>query len=231
MEAIRFAAISKGVEKISARINYDSNNNVFSYISDHANARYQSPFPFLEYGGYYIGQAYQASNWEDEYTVQSYADKYPIIYNHPEKEFIIRLGDANNKGYKDYIMCEVPNSTAREKLKEENNQILQVTDHACKRDEQGLVTSTNIIINEIESITNLSVSLPEVAQTMDHFFPKIIANYDFDEDKKKRRKRSAKKYRKLPASILIDQSFSRPFQLKEDTGESHQVNGRRNWQQ
>ncbi len=24
---------------------------------------------------------------QDEYAVQSYADKYPIIYNHPEKEF------------------------------------------------------------------------------------------------------------------------------------------------
>jgi hypothetical protein len=89
----------------------------------------------LEYGGY-IGQAYQASNWEDEYAVKSYADKYPIIYNHPEKEFVIRLGHANNKGYKDYIMCEVPKSTAREQLKEENNLILQVTDLACKCDEQ-----------------------------------------------------------------------------------------------
>jgi hypothetical protein len=137
MEAIRFAAITKGVAKISAGIHYDSNINVFRYISDDVNARYQSPFPFLEYGGYYIGQAYRASNWEDEYAVQSYADKYPIIYNHPEKEFVIRLGDANDKGYKDYIMCKVPKSVVGERLKDENNLILQVTDHVCKRDEQG----------------------------------------------------------------------------------------------
>jgi len=68
MEAIRFAAITKGVKKISAGINYDSNNNVFRYISDDVNARYQSLFLFLEYGGYYIGQAYRASNWEDKYA-------------------------------------------------------------------------------------------------------------------------------------------------------------------
>ncbi len=37
--------------------------------------------------------------------------------------------------------------------------LVQVTDHACKRDAQGLVASTNIIINEIEAITNLNVTL------------------------------------------------------------------------
>ncbi len=84
-------------------------------------------------------------------------------------------------------MCEVPKSETGERLKEENNLILQVTDHACKRDAQGLVASTNIIINEIEAITNLNVTLPEEIQTMDHFFPQVVANYDFDEDKKKRK--------------------------------------------
>ena len=217
MEAIRFAAITKGVVKISAGIQYDSNNNVFRYISDDVNARYQSPFSFLEYGGYYIGQAYRASNWEDEYAVQSYADKYPIIYNHPEKEFVIRLGDANDKGFKDYIMCEVPKSEAGERLKEENNLILQVTDHACKRDAQGLVASTNIIINEIEAITNLNVTLPEEIQTMDHFFPQVVANYDFDEDKKKRRKRSAG--RKLPRFNRLRPAFISAILPKEKTPE------------
>jgi hypothetical protein len=124
----------------------------------------------VEYGGYYIGQAYRASNWEDKYVVQSYTVKYPIIYNHPEKKFIIRLGDANNKGYKDYIMCMVPKSTAKEQLKEENNLILQVMDHTCKRDEQGLVASTNIIINKIQAITNLNLTLLKEIQTMNHFF-------------------------------------------------------------
>jgi len=139
--------------------------------------------------------------------VQSYAVKYPIIYNHPGKEFVIRLGDANNKGYKDYMMCEVPKSTAKEQLKEENNLILQVIDHVCKRDEQGLVASTNIIINKIQAIANLNLTLLEEIQTMDHFFPKIIAYYNFDEDKKKRRKQSARRYRKFPTSSAINQSF------------------------
>jgi hypothetical protein len=163
MEAIRFTAILKGVKKISAGINSNS-NNVFRYIAGNTNAHYHS-----------------CEAW---WFVQSYAVKYPIIYNHPGKEFVIRLGDANNKGYKDYMMCEVPKSTAKEQLKEENNLILQVIDHVCKRDEQGLVASTNIIINKIQAIANLNLTLLEEIQTMDHFFPKIIAYYNFDEDKK-----------------------------------------------
>jgi hypothetical protein len=150
---------------------------------------------------------------ENEYAVQSYADKYPIIYNHPEKEFVIRLGDANDKGYKDYIMCEVPKSVVGERLKEENNLILQVTDHACKRDEQGLVASTNIIINEIEAITNLNVSMPEEIQTMDHFFPKIVANYDLTKIKRRKGK-SDQQEENFLALTAFDQLSSRPSKLK-----------------
>jgi hypothetical protein len=43
IKAIQFASISKGVKEISATINYNSNNKVFRYISDDANAHYQSP--------------------------------------------------------------------------------------------------------------------------------------------------------------------------------------------
>jgi hypothetical protein len=150
--------------------------------------------------------------------VRSYADKYPIIYNHPEKEFVIRLGYANDKGYKDYIMCEVPKSVVGEQLKEENNLILQVTDHKCKGDKQGLVASTNIIINEIEAINNLNVSLPEEIQTMDHFFPKIVANYDFDEDKKKKRKKRSAR-RKLPRFNRLRPAFILAMETKEKTPE------------
>jgi len=69
MEAIRFAAISKGVEKILAGIVYNSANNIFRLTSDNVNVRYKSPFKFLEYGGYYKQGTYQAINWEDKYSV------------------------------------------------------------------------------------------------------------------------------------------------------------------
>ena len=108
LEAIRFAAISKGIKKISDGITYDAANNIFLFVSDGINIRYNSPFLSLEYGGYYKGAAYKAVNWEDKYAVQQYVAKYPIIYNHPDKEFVIRLGNNTDKGYREHIICEVP---------------------------------------------------------------------------------------------------------------------------
>ena len=195
-DAIRFAAIKKGITKISAGIHYDAANNIFRFISDDVNVRQHSPFPSLEYGGYYEGMAYTATNWEDEYSVKQYAANYPIIYNHPAKDFVIRLGDNTDKEFKDYIMCEVPKPPPASYIKNENNLLLQVTDHACKRDEQGLIAATNVVISEIEAITNLNVTLPEDLNAVDQFLPKVIQSYEFDDNKKRRRKRSLSQGRK-----------------------------------
>ena len=196
LDAIRFAAIKKGVSKISAGVHYDTANNIFRFISDDANVRHQSPFNSLEYGGYYEGFAYKAPNWEDEYSVKQYAASYPIIYNHPNSEFVIRLGDNTDKNHRDYIMCEVPKPIPTSVIKNENNLLLQVTDHACKRDEHGLIAATNVVINEIEAITNLNVTMPEDLNSIDQFLPKVVQNYEFDEEKK-RRKRSLSRKQKL----------------------------------
>ena len=186
METIRFAAIKKNVQKISAGVYYDAANNIFRFKSDDTNIRTNSPFPFLEYGGYYEGSNHQALTWEDDHSIKTYAAKYPIIYNHPEKEFVIRLGDEFDKNFKDHIMCELPLPPPIRPAAEENNILLQVADHACKRDEKGLVASVEVVINEIEAITNLNVTFPEEEMNMDHFLPKIINEYDFDEKRKKR---------------------------------------------
>ena len=103
---------------------------------------------------------------------------------------MIRLGDNTDKDFKDYIMCEVPKPPPASQVKNENNLLLQVTDHACKRDEQGLIAATNVVISEIEAITNLNVTLPEDRNAVDQFLPKVIQSYEFDDNKKKRRKRS-----------------------------------------
>ena len=187
MDAIRFTAIKKGVQKISAGIHYDTANYIFRFISDDANARHQSPFQFMEYGGYYEAMAYKAANWEDKYSVKQYAANYPIIYNHPEKEFVIRLGDNNDKSFRDHIMCEVLKPPPTSNIKNENNLLIQVTDHACKRDEQGLIAATNVVINEIEAITNLNVTLPEDLNSIDQFLPNVVQPYEFDEQERRRK--------------------------------------------
>jgi len=190
-DMIGFAAIKKGITKIAAGVHYDTANNIFRFISDDVNVRQHSPFPFLEYGGYYEGMAYTANNWEDEYSVKQYAANYPIIYNHPAKDFVIRLGDNADKEFKDYIMCEVPKPPPTSQIRNDNNLLLQVTDHACKRDEPGLIAATNVIISKIESITNLNVTLPEDINAVEQFLPKVAQNCDFDDDKKKKRRKRA----------------------------------------
>ena len=219
LDTIRFAAIKKGVNKIAAGIQYDASNNIFRFVSDDANVRHQSPFSFLEYGGYYEGFAYKAPNWEDEYSVKQYAANYPIIYNHPNNEFVIRLGDNTDKNHRDHIMCEVPKPPPASLIRNENNILLQVTDHNCKRDELGLIAATNVVINEIEAITNLNISLPEDINSIDQFLPKVVQNYEFDEQKK-RRKRSLSRKQKLylPRKIrpiITSDSFSRKQKLSQ----------------
>ena len=82
-------------------------------------------------------------------------------------------------------MCEVLKPPPASNIRNENNILLQVTDHNCKRDKQGLIAATNVVINEIEAITNLNVSLPEDINSIDNFLPKVVQNYEFDEKKKK----------------------------------------------
>jgi len=193
LEAIRFAAISKGVQKISAGVRYDTSNNIFRFESDDVNVRTNSPFAYLEYGGYYTGKGYHTDIWENEPLIKNYASAYPIIYNHPEQEFRIRLGDDYDKGFQDHILCEVPKPPPVSQVKNENNLLLQVIDHACKRDEKGLLASIKIVAEEIEAITNLNVTLPEDINSMEHFLPTIIQSYNFDDKKRKRRSSNTKR--------------------------------------
>jgi len=59
-----------------------------------------------------------------------YAGKYPIIYNNQEKEFTIRLGDLQDKNFREYIMCKVPKQQVKRRIKTETNFMLQLTKHA-----------------------------------------------------------------------------------------------------
>lgn len=133
--------------------------------------RYKSLFKCLEYGGYYKQAAYQAPN---EYSVSHYASKYFIIYNQPSKEFTIRIGDIHNKGFRDYITCELPKQPSEEKnIKTKNILMLQLTNHTYQRDEAGLMSSIWINMNKIEAIINLNIMLPDDLNAMDYFQPTI----------------------------------------------------------
>jgi len=89
-------------------------------------------------------------------------------------------------------MCEFPKQPSKEQnIKAKNNLMLQLTNHACRRDEAGLMASIRINMNEIEAIANLNITLPDDLNAMDYFLPTIDQSYEFEDYK--RLKRAANK--------------------------------------
>jgi len=89
-------------------------------------------------------------------------------------------------------MCELPKQPSKEQnIKAKNNLMLQLTNHACRRDEAGLMASIRINMNEIEAIANLNITLPDDLNAMDYFLPTIDQSYEFEDYK--RLKRAANK--------------------------------------
>ena len=185
-EAIRFAAIKAGVKKIAAGIKYDPVNNLHRFISDQRDIRTHAPWEGIEYGGEYVDAQHMARGWNDDHFIKKFAPKYPMLYNHPELKFVLRLGDAGDRGYKTNIMCELPKAPPVQTISRETNVLLQMAHHNCKRDEKGLIASTKLIIAEIEAITNLNLTLKEEVINAEDFFPTIIDHATFDADRKRR---------------------------------------------
>jgi len=94
-------------------------------------------------------------------------------------------------------MCELPKQPENEEknIKAKNNLMLQLTNHACRRDEAGLMASIRINMNAIEAITNLNITLLDDLNAMDYFLPTVDKSYEF-EDYKHGRKRAAYKKKK-----------------------------------
>ena len=174
---IRFAAMKKRVTKIRAGVYYDTSTLAYRYYSDDKPANEKdgkSVFPFISYGGEWEGGKYLAA-WEDDPTLKrsDMAPKHFLIYNEPHDSFAIRLSDSADKRHLDYIMCEKPIDNTVQTLTKENNILLQLAHHACKRDEKALVSSTRYILAEIEAITNLNVTLQDSKPKMSDYFPNI----------------------------------------------------------
>jgi len=96
-----------------------------------------------------------------------------VIYTDPEDAFSIRQSDSTDEWYKNYILCEKPINNTPITLTKENNILLQLASHACKRDEKALVASTGYILAEIETITNLNVIVKEYEPKMSRLFPEF----------------------------------------------------------
>jgi hypothetical protein len=188
---IRFTAIKKAIKKFRAGVYYDTGTTTFRYYSDDKPANHdvgKSPFTHMTYGGDWISGKYKAF-WESDKTLIGMAAKHMVIYTDPEDAFAIRLSDNNDEWYKDYILCEKPIDTTPITLTKENNILLQLASHACKRDEKALVASTRYILAEIEAITNLNVTVKEYEPKMSDYFPNIETREE-EETEKPRKKRN-----------------------------------------
>ena len=173
---IRFAAIEKNITKFPAGVYFDSHTKTFRYESDHTPANYQhgnSPFRKIHYGGAWTDSNY-AGDWEHDSAIVNQGSEWFILYNTPKNDFTIRQADINDANFKDYIMCMKPVDATFEQVTKESNILMQLAKNACIRDEKALVASTELILAEIEAITNLNISIQSYTPKMEDFFPVII---------------------------------------------------------
>jgi hypothetical protein len=172
-DRIRARAQQEDVTKIPAGVYFDTPTKRFRYMSDGANARDNSPFPVFTYGGDYEGMRHKAQ-WEDDKWLTDMASRYAVIYNWPQQEFDIRLASTNDLNAQEKIMCEKERDTSQQLVSHENNLLLQLTHHACQRDRKSIISSTQYLINEIEAVTNLNITVKERPPQMEDFFPQFI---------------------------------------------------------
>jgi len=172
-DRIRSDAIKQGVNKIAAGVYYDAPHKHFRFLSDDTNARTNSPFPHMTYGGDWKGRGIEA-NWESDSWLSGMAASYAVIYNNPRETFSIRLADSDDIWYWDTILCEKKRNTTTEVVSMENNMLTQLAHHNCQRDRRSIVASTQYLLAEIEAITSLNITLQERAPQMEEFFPQIV---------------------------------------------------------
>ena len=204
---IRFAAIAKNITKFPAGVYFDSNTKTFRYESDHTPANYQqgnSPFRKIHYGGAWTDSNYKG-DWEYESAIVNQGSEWFILYNNPKNDFTIRQADSNDAQFKDYIMCMKPVDATFEQATKESNILMQLAKNACIRDEKALVASTELILAEIEAITNLNISIQSYTPKMEDFFPVIITPDQREEvlsaTHKRKRRHLTKKYLHLKLNI------------------------------
>jgi hypothetical protein len=172
-DRIRARALKEEILKISTGIYYDGPNNLFRFISDDQNARPNSPFLTMVYGGDYTGSRHVA-HWEDDSYLTKMALKYAVIYNHPHEIFELRLADHNDLVFKSRIMCEKRRDRSQQVISTENNLLLQLTHHTCLRDRKSIIASTQYLLQEIDAITNLNITTYDKPPRMEDFFPQIM---------------------------------------------------------
>ena len=171
---IRSYANLHDINRIAAGIQFDQNFKLFQYMTDQQNARTNSPFSKVEYGGGYVNVKYEA-DWEsDQYLVRE-SINFPLIYKNPASHFVLRLADKFDRDNKEHIMCESNVVQAQDETGEnEQNWLTQLAIHACMREQNSVMANSEFTLMEINSVTTLNFSLVENEPDWESYFPKFI---------------------------------------------------------
>jgi len=212
---IRTLASEHDVTRIAAGVKYDSVNNVFTFMSDGANARTNSQFQALQYGGSYIGKLH-TGQWEDDRNIQAEAKNYPVIYRFPKNDFNIRIADSQDRDYPDKILCEKHEAAQVLNDTQETNLMSQLAVHACRRDAKSVVANTLFTLNEINQITTLNFTAQSHEPDWNMFFP------EFKVTRINRQKRSFEHlYTPKVHNFLSQHVIRRPNQNRTSTVITH----------
>ncbi len=173
-EYIRLEMIKAGIDICYAGVTYDSKGKIFRFNSDGANARTNSPFPYLQYGCNW-GDANNAADWEWNHWVRVCANDFPVTYDWPDGTFAIRLADTAQFERQRRIICVKDKFIKVEtKVTKEALALYKLSLHSCRRDEKSLTDSIEIVVHDIGAVTTLNMSALVKAQTSVSFFPQFV---------------------------------------------------------
>ncbi len=86
------------------------------------------------------------------------ANDWPLHYFVKANTVRLYMSDKETISAPTTIVCQKPIDKSTYETTRENNILLQLAHHACRRDEKQIVTSTRYILTEIEAITNLNTA-------------------------------------------------------------------------
>jgi hypothetical protein len=129
---VRSYANLHDISRIAAGITFNQQLNLVSFNSDGANARTNSPFSTIEYGGYYANQKNTGDYEHDDYLNRE-SESFPLIYRYPGSHFVLQLADTHDRTSNEHIMCEQVQEIQQPTVDHETNWLTQLAQHNCKR--------------------------------------------------------------------------------------------------
>ena len=171
--------ILHGIKNVYSGPQFDMDENVYRFKSDHTFLRYKDPtFLKVTYGGDWR-KAHHTNLW-DSYAVEQ-ARKYALVFTDPGNNFRYRILRNRDQSLKDKIVCELPVRAEEIKAPIRPSTMTILTYFACQRDEESLKDKTEGQWRDIQSMMKVTFSINETSTVL----PKLVPE-DWDISRQKR---------------------------------------------